>query len=750
MILVELTQYKNWVLYGADKVPINALTFTRAKSNDPTDWTDFETACNAAKEKNYGVGFVLDDNCPYSIIDLDDVERLEKASKEDKKRIAAIQKQIAEKFAHTYAEISPSGKGLHIWCKGKVNNRKTPAIEVYSRDRYFTYTANRFNDKPIVECQQLLDILIAEMGETKPMSNGNMVIDSPYSLTISDEELFNRCKSGKNGNGEMFLKLWYGEWKGAYPSESEADLAFINIVAFYTDDKEQVAKFYYESNLFKNSKKQKRKARKDYLFSEKFGLVHKAFDQKPPLVDFTELLEKLKSQINTDNDDEQKETLDWSLPPGLMGNVISYIYANAIHPNAEIAIASGIAYMSAIGGKAYNTNTTTGLNQYIAILAKTGAGKEGGPSGMERLTNSVRPRVPAIDSFFGPREIASAQGLVKQLVDTPSMLSYIGEIGMWLQKLTGKYAKSNEISIRSILLDLYGKSGAGQILRGSVYSDKSKNVPSVESPAFSLCGDSTPKEFYKALDEDNIAEGLVSRFTVIEASEERPKYNQCGNKLIVDDQTQNALSIYARKCLELCMTKSPLIVQQDDFANKFSQQCREYCTDQAFKDRESNISELWNRAHLRWLRLAALVATGVNPEQPIITEVECLWAWSVIEYGMKCIQGAFENGKTGQVNYEMEQRDLIEKTLYKYKKSTYDNVWEKNYGISKEMFEAHIITWRYLQLHCLYHKCFKMMQHSAFVLKNMISDFEMGGKLQKIDMGQVRNSGRKGLGWYIL
>jgi primase-polymerase (primpol)-like protein len=50
----------------------------------------------------------------------------------------------------SYTEVSPSGTGLHVWCKGLLppGGRRNGGIELYDRSRYITPTGNRIEGTP--------------------------------------------------------------------------------------------------------------------------------------------------------------------------------------------------------------------------------------------------------------------------------------------------------------------------------------------------------------------------------------------------------------------------------------------------------------------------------------------------------------------------------------------------------------------------------------------------------------------------
>jgi hypothetical protein len=160
-----MPQWVCWDDQGGRKMPIAPTTGQAAKTNDKSTWTDFATACAAYKRLGLtGIGFVFSEDDELVGIDLD-------ACLDSDWDIADWAKIIVEEFA-TYTEISPSGRGLKLWCKGKIakgckhtiekrDGGKSSAIEVYATGRYFTVTGQQWDDGESVvsNCQEQLDSL---------------------------------------------------------------------------------------------------------------------------------------------------------------------------------------------------------------------------------------------------------------------------------------------------------------------------------------------------------------------------------------------------------------------------------------------------------------------------------------------------------------------------------------------------------------------------------------------------------------
>jgi hypothetical protein len=200
--------------------------------------------------------------------------------------------------------------------------------------------------------------------------------------------------------------------------------------------------------------------------------------------------------------DEESKPAYLNMPlPGITGEIATFIYENAFKRNGEVAIAGALALMAGICGRTYNWNGQ-GLNQYFFLLGLSGQGKEDAEKGISRLlsslaeSNGIAPQ--QLEKIVGPSQLVSAAGLINALRDNPCFVSLVPEAGKFLQKLLSKYSRANEALLTGLLLDLFSRSGNGNMLGTSAYSDRSKNGVLIQSPCLTILGISTQQEFYKA------------------------------------------------------------------------------------------------------------------------------------------------------------------------------------------------------------------------------------------------------------
>jgi hypothetical protein len=125
-------------------VPKDPETGRNAIPGDASTWTDFETAVEYDESSDtHGIGFMFDADGPVVGVDLDDCRDPETGDVDD----WAI--DIVTTL-HSYAEVSPSGTGLHALAFGKIpdGGSRKDGVEMYDEARYFTVTGNHYQRSP--------------------------------------------------------------------------------------------------------------------------------------------------------------------------------------------------------------------------------------------------------------------------------------------------------------------------------------------------------------------------------------------------------------------------------------------------------------------------------------------------------------------------------------------------------------------------------------------------------------------------
>lgn len=703
---LEMREFRQWIVWRFEdcegskptKVPYSPITHRPVSVRDANSWGSYDDAVNVARSNNTyaGIGFVLTEADPYAFIDLDDTggDRIE----------FDRQMKIYNQF-DSYAELSPSGNGLHIIVRGAIpSGRRRSKIEIYSNLRFMTMTGNVHRGGPIGNYHDLLNVLYEQMGGDRDNSAAYMGNEPE---TQSDEELVAAASTA--ANGEKFYDLYSGNWHKHYASQSEADMALVDIIAYYTFNRQQVARVFRESALGQRAKAQ----RVDYVDY----MLNKCFDNRLPPIDFDGLRNQLdevlaqrarmnpdptpQSEIIDDFDEtagiidaapvvtlENKRSV-YSPPPGLMGEIAQFIYSAAPRPVPEIALAGAMGLMAGIVGRAYNVSGT-GLNSYTMLLAGTGTGKEAIARGISRLIKEVGAAVPTASEFIGPGEIASPQAITKFMSKgRTSFVSVLGEFGLYLRTMSGPFANPNMLGIKRFLLDVFNKSGNGDSMQPSIYADSDKNTAVLNSPNLCIIGESTPERFYESIDEEMISEGLIPRFTIIEYIGKRPPLNRNHESVMPSfNLVTNLASLCGQAMLMNSQNKHINVLQNREATARF-EAFDTYCDDRINSDGSRDYSkQLWNRAHIKALKLAATVAVGCNPYDPVIDLPTAEWAIGIICADAQGIESRFNAGRIGANSQETDQLEAVTKALKHYVTSPISTV-EKYVGGLKNVAHLH-------------------------------------------------------------
>jgi hypothetical protein len=251
-----LKQFVVWSLKGRKgkltKVPYDANTKRGADSTKPSTWANIDEALSAFTKGSYdGIGFVFANG--YCGIDLDHCRNAETGE------IETWAMDIV-KLIGSYTEISPSGTGLHILTKAKLNgdgiNRSVDGhkIEIYDSGRYFTLTGNHLEGTPTTinskqdEVSALYDWVI-EKTENKKSNLQTTKTSEAIPLTLDDEELLDRARNA--ANGAKFGRLWSGDSSEYGDDVSDADQGFVNLLCFWSQDDAQVERLWKSSERYR-------------------------------------------------------------------------------------------------------------------------------------------------------------------------------------------------------------------------------------------------------------------------------------------------------------------------------------------------------------------------------------------------------------------------------------------------------------------------------------------------------------------
>jgi hypothetical protein len=758
----ELRWTTQWCIAGLDekgtyKCPYSLSPHGLYKAKPNNDGAaqriDFETALEFAEANApHGLGFVISSSDPYVCIDLDIKNASNEPDSEKWTKQSDIERfyKIINAFG-SYTERSAGGQGFHIWVKGYVGKgRRRSGVEVYSQERFIVCTGDVVLDSPIKESQELLNMLLAEM------SKG----EAPLLTLVDNEQIEGDeiiiARANNAGNGAKFVELCNGGWMAmGYPSQSEADAALFTILAFYTKSNSQVFRIFRMTELGKREKATRddvylmttiRKVRSIEASEAANNVVGENIAQAliarlaaqpkpqlalvpapqptappvqpmaaapataasppppPPFGTLPPVPPPLPNHVPSSQALHGIPALGESLeyPPGFAGEIAKYIYATSPRPIKEVSVVATIGLLAGICGKAYSISDS-GLNLYIILVGQSSIGKEAMHTGISNIVKIVCSSLPDAHKFVDFSDYVSAPALTKAIAANHSFVNVCGEFGRKLQRMGAENfgMDTGMQQLRTVMTNLYQKSGPGSIFGGLGYSDKEKNVASTSGVAYSMIGETTPGTFYDALTDSMMADGFLSRFTIVEYLGSRPPLNEQHKKVQMGTEMQELLvRIFGFSKHINDNNSGACDVGIDEPSSLFLHSFDKKCDREINGTQNEGWRQLWNRAHLKVFRIAALLAIADNYAVPIIRIQHATWAYDLIMRDIGIMIRRMDNGEVGSSDSTRENK------LLALCKSYLMNPIAASYGVPELMHKEGVIPRKYFQISTQKVSCF--------------------------------------------
>lgn len=630
----------------------------------------FVNAYLAAEEHDTLIGFYLSKDDPFGCIDLD-VKDPETNPDEPEKWTTPEQfenyRKVMELF-NSYAEVSRHGKGVHIWFRGNIGaGVRRDGIELYTQERFIICTGKRINNKPVIDCQDKAVMLAVDMRQGQEQANYELVEIDP---TEEDWVIYERAQSAMNK--DKFIALAeLGDWQSQnYPSQSEADLSLMSMFAFYSKSNEQCRRLFRLTALGKREKANKN----NYHVDRQLKIIRQRQEleereSRANAEQAAELVRSLNAKMEAEQAAQQIQyntqvpgtyepiaqsvgnrpvvenpNLEW--PPGIAGQLAQYVYHASMRPVKEIAIVTALGALAGILGKAYNI-PKSGLNMYFVLVARSAIGKEalhGGLSAIQlRLKNAG---VPGGEKFFDFTNYVSGPSLVKAVVQNPCFINVNGEWGKQMKRMAMEPNNSAMQTLKTQMTNLYQKSDAKSTVGGMGYSNKENNVASATGVAYSMIGESTPETFFESLTREMMEDGFLSRFNVVEYDGKRVPLNE-----YPDEDMENGLfQILCTMTQHAFTLNSQYQTVMVGFSPDAKTMLRAFdieCDDQINKTDDEAMRQVWNRAHLKVMRLAALLAVADNYLEPVVQFHHADWALMLVRRDMNIMFTRWQQGAIG-------------------------------------------------------------------------------------------------------
>jgi hypothetical protein len=706
----ELKALQQWVCFSIlpplsegekpRKVPYIPGTDSMAASNRPRDWRSFRAALRDVEEgKRQYVGFCFSTSDPYVFIDLDDPDDAEQTA-------------IFNRFK-TYAQRSISGSGRHLICKGNFDGSgkhpKSPDAGLFKENRFCLMTGDTLEGRDTINVVEDADLQAVHrwLGGGNDYENEELV---EYKSNIPDQTVIDMGID----RFEKFDALCSGNWQqfDEYKNDhSAADHAFIAMLCELTESNEQVRKLFAYSGMW-NEERAAKKAGHGLV-----GYVNRTISKIRSKQAHNEMLRNsvkltfLEAEIEQTPLTTKTDLID-SLPDGLVKDIARYSYASSYYPLQEASVAVAFCVVSVLCGRAYLTPSSQGLNIWLILVGLSSCGKDEFQDGISRIFGALHKRglKSPMDIFGG--ELASGEAIEQVFSSRRRYLTFMTEFGKKFKQIVAPHAPPHIDNLKRGLLNSFNSAGINGAVRTRERAQRSENETRViERPCLVVAGETVPEKLYGSMSQSDIEDGFLQRFTILEADADswssRPNVNygkeppkkllDTLERLILLTDTFDVESTNGKK-------RPTLLAASSDAASAIS--------DFEFEKREYNRRgaggvadrELGNRAALKVMRYASLLAVGCDFYAPIIEMKH-------VDYALRFVNSAdsrlIDKFKAGEIGLgQTKQEAEIRKAIHELRGQTVK--YRKSLGMNKKVAEASDI----LPLHVLKER---VVQSSAFV-----------------------------------
>lgn len=550
----ELRERPQWVAWTwrivdgrPTKPPINPHTGLGASHSQPAQWGTYEEAeARAMRGRLAGVGYVMTSDDGLTGADLDKCRNPETGELEDwAAEIVA--------FAETYTEVSPSGTGLRLIWRGKVEKsaKADPVhVEVYRDKRYLTITGNHVAGTPVAigEAPRTASALAARLATYQRERERAEDTPAPGRSTVQvlprggSSPFFRNVNTAALSGLASWVPALFGAaakhqpTTGAYRISSRAlgrdlqeDLSIApnGIVDFGVHDmgdsrdgKRSAVTIAMEFGGHATAKEAA------FWLCARLGTDPGVFGWEEPgrggdaahgaaiaAALIARPLTRHADGTVTDEDgvvvEEEAPAIAGPVPADLtiggLGSALAGLVRDTARlPSGEFAFLPAMALLAAIFGRRFVTPTGAPLNLYLVGIGVSGSGKD-------HALNVVRtlPHDANIPFLLGPSDVSSDSAIEKAIRRNPCCVLPLDEIGIFLQGVSNKNSGGHERRVRKVLLELYslGRSNWS----GKETADTKRDISPIWCPTLSVMGFSTPSELFDGLEERNLKDGFLAR-----------------------------------------------------------------------------------------------------------------------------------------------------------------------------------------------------------------------------------------------
>lgn len=296
-------------------------------------------------------------------------------------------------------------------------------------------------------------------------------------------------------------------------------------------------------------------------------------------------------------------------PPGVAGDIAKFVFNTLERQIPEVAILATLGILAGVCGKAFEVGGY-GLNIRTVFIADDCVAEDALERGIGSIISAVSKSYPEITHFVDFTEYPNGSALSKSLASGPSFLNVVGDI---CSTLVGMTMSKNDrmVSLRETMQ----------------HPDKTT------CSGYSLIVRTTPGSFFKSLAPLVLEREFIHSFMMVEAPRVRPPANENTDHPIPDFLREHVvnlcqISIGNRAC------HTTTSIKVDAEASQFLDMFDSHCNSEINGSDDEVLRLIWDGAHGKTLRVAALLAIADDCMLPIVKLQHAEWARGFVLSGI--------------------------------------------------------------------------------------------------------------------
>lgn len=295
----------------------------------------------------------------------------------------------------------------------------------------------------------------------------------------------------------------------------------------------------------------------------------------------------------------------------------------------------------------------TPLQPYFMLLAPTSGGKESALESVYQFAKKIGNPEYVFQGF------QSYHSMLDRLAQPPNIACWLWDEAARKMRSANRSQGSPDFAILTWLLSLYGRAnGSSPGIPG-----RKNAIAAIDNPFFLTMAASQPAQMLEAITDSDVAQGLVNRFILFDAGDKIPEANLERQTVFpskIDEFQKSVKSLGTPTNGDGPFRK----IRFDHTAvwNMF----RDFDYESRTNAFQNDGTGIWGRANQNAIIIAGLVAVGVNPKAPRITESIADWSLRFIRWSTERWKRRVEESSSRTI---VEQRS---KTVERYIRHSMD------------------------------------------------------------------------------